>query len=82
MTIHGSAVERAKLAKRLACAIKHLPLRLKIAYEKDPRRSMERGVGADPTLEWEGQLLAEGLVSAERLSEIFEALLAQGARTG
>jgi len=75
VTIHGGDRERVKLSKRLVCALKHLPLRLTIRYEKDLSRSIERGVAKDPTLEMGGRFLAEGLVSAERLTEIFENLL-------
>ncbi|BCD67229.1 hypothetical protein [Nitratiruptor sp. YY09-18] len=75
VTIHGSDTERVKLAKRLVCAVKHLPLRLQIRYEKDAIKSIERGVAKDPTLEWQGKILAEGLVSAEELTKIFENLL-------
>ncbi len=75
VTIHGSEAERVKLAKRLVCAVKHLSLRLRIHYEKDAIQSIEKGVAKDPTLEWQGRLLAEGLVSAEELTEIFERLL-------
>ena len=71
VTVHGSARERIKLSKRLVCAVKHLPLRLRIGYEKDVARSLERGVAKDPTLEMDGRILAEGLVSAEKLTEIF-----------
>jgi hypothetical protein len=77
LTIHGSARERIKLSKRLVCALKHLPLRLSIHYEKDTERSIEVGVAKDPTLEWNGHLIAEGLVDAESLTERFEKLLAQ-----
>ena len=75
ITIYGSAKERVKLSKRLVCSLKHLPLRLRIKYEKDTLKSIEKGVGSDPTLEYDGRFIAEGLVSAERLSEIFEELL-------
>ncbi len=75
LTIHGSDTERIKLAKRLVCAVKHLPLRLRIHYEKDTMKSIEKGVAKDPTLEWQGKFLAQGLVSAEELTEIFENLL-------
>jgi hypothetical protein len=77
VTIHGSARERAKLAKRLVCAVKHLPLRLGIRYEKDTERSVEEGIARDPTLILRGRVLAEGLVSAEELTELFEKLLIQ-----
>ncbi len=75
VTIHGSDAERVKLAKRLVCAVKHLPLRLKIRYEKDAMKSIEKGIAKDPTLEWQGKFLAQGLVSAEELTQIFEKLL-------
>ena len=75
VTIHGSGRERVKLAKRLVCAVKHLPLRLSITYEKDAEKSVEKGVAKDPTLELNGRVAAEGLVPAEKLTEIFETLL-------
>ena len=75
VTIHGSDDERVKLSKRLVCAVKHLPLRLGITYEKDTRKSLESGVTKDPTLLWDDQFLAVGLISAEELTEIFEKLL-------
>ncbi|WP_353663152.1 hypothetical protein [Hydrogenimonas sp. SS33] len=80
VTIHGSDRERVKLSKRLVCAVKHLPLRLRIRYEKDVERSLEAGVAKDPTLTLGDTILAEGLVAAERLTEIFETLLADGKR--
>ncbi len=75
VTIHGSDRERVKLAKRLVCAVKHLPLRLTIRYEKDAEKSIEKGVAKDPTLEMEGRFLTEGLVPAEELTEIFKELI-------
>ena len=76
VTIHGSDRERVKLSKRLVCAVKHLPLRLSIRYEKDAEKSIALGVRKDPTLMLDTKILAEGLVSAETLTEIFETLLA------
>ena len=76
VTIHGSDRERGKLSKRLVCAVKHLPLRLSIRYEKDAEKSIALGVRRDPTLMLNTKILAEGLVSAETLTEIFETLLA------
>ena len=75
VTIHGSDTERVKLSKRLVCAVKHLPLRLQIHYEKDPMKSIEEGVAKDPTLTWNGRILLEGLVSAEEITQNFERLL-------
>ena len=76
VTIHGSDRERVKLSKRLVCAVKHLPLRLSIRYEKDVEKSITLGVHRDPTLMLDTKILAEGLVSAETLTEIFRTLLA------
>ena len=81
VTIHGSAKERVKLSKRLVCSLKHLPLRLRIQYEKDTETSIQKGVGADPSLEYNDKLIAEGLVSAEELSDIFENLLKRSEMT-
>jgi len=75
VTIHGSDRERVKLSKRLVCAVKHLPLRLTICYEKDAEKSIALGVRKAPTLMLDQTILAEGLVSAEKLTEIFEGLL-------
>ncbi len=75
VTIHGSDTERVKLSKRLVCAVKHLPLRLQIHYEKDAQKSIEEGVAKDPTLTLDGRILLEGLVSAEEITQIFENLL-------
>ena len=77
VTIHGSDTNRVKLSKRLVCAIKHLPLRLKIHYQKDTAKSIEKGVAKDPTLEYNGKFLAEGLISAEEITKIFEELLSE-----
>ena len=76
VTIHGSDRERVKLSKRLVCAVKHLPLRMSIHYEKDAEKSIALDVRRDPTLMLNTKILAEGLVSAETLTEIFETLLA------
>ena len=75
VTIHGSKQERIKLSKRLVCAVKHLPLRLNICYEKDTQKSIDKGVQKDPSLLLKDEIIAEGLVSAESLSETFEKLL-------
>ena len=77
VTIHGSDTNRVKLSKRLVCAVKHLPLRLKIHYQKDTAKSIEKGVAKDPTLEYNGKFLAEGLISAEEITKIFEGLLSE-----
>ncbi len=75
VTIHGSDIERIKLSKRLMCAVKHLPLRLQVHYEKDAMKSIQEGVAKDPTLTLNGKILLEGLVSAEKITKNFENLL-------
>jgi len=75
VTIHGSDIERIKLSKRLSCAIKHLPLRLQVHYEKDTMKSIQEGIAKDPTLTLNGKILLEGLVSAEEITKTFENLL-------
>ncbi len=75
VTIHGSDIERIKLSKRLSCAVKHLPLRLQVYYEKDAMQSIQEGVTKDPTLTLNDKILLEGLVSAEEITKTFENLL-------
>jgi len=72
VTLHGSSRERVKLSKRLTCATKHLPIRLRIHYETDTEKSIEAGVSRDPTLTLDGEIFLEGLVQAEEISERFE----------
>jgi hypothetical protein len=75
VTIHGSTMERIKLSKRLMCATKHLPMRLRIHYENDMEKSIEAGVSKDPTLTLNEKIFLEGLVQAEEITERFEEYL-------
>lgn len=75
ITIHGSDRERVKISKRLMCAVKHLPLRLQVHYEKNAINSIEKGISKDPTIVCNDHILLEGLVSAEEITETFKNLL-------
>jgi len=70
--IYGSRVDSAKLSKRLSCAIKHLPLRVRFSYEYDPQRAIEKGISKDPTLVLDGKIFLEGLVQSEEITKAFE----------
>ena len=73
--IYGSRVECAKFSKRLSCAVKHLPLRIKFSFEYDTLKAIEKGIAKDPTLVLDGEIFIEGLVQSEEITEKFEELL-------
>jgi len=73
--LYGDKVSTAKFSKRLSCAIKHLPLRVKFTYEYDTLKAVEKGIAKDPTLVLDGEIFLEGLVQAEMITEAFEALI-------
>jgi len=73
--LYGDRVSTAKFSKRLSCAIKHLPLRVKFTFEYDTLKAVEKGVIQDPTLTLDGEIFLEGLVEAEIITEAFEKLL-------
>ncbi|HHE07683.1 MAG TPA: hypothetical protein ENL01_02035 [Chlorobaculum parvum] len=73
--LYGDKISTAKFSKRLSCAIKHLPLRVKFTYEHDTLKAIEKGVRTDPTLVLDGEIFLEGLVQAETITEAFEKLL-------
>ncbi len=70
--LYGDKVSTAKFSKRLACAIKHLPLRVAFAYEHDTLKAIEKGIAKDPTLVLDGEIFLEGLVQAEEITRAFE----------
>ena len=76
--LYGDRVSTAKFSKRLSCAIKHLPIRVQFHYEYDTLKAVEQGVGVDPTFVLDGEILFEGLVAAEAITERFEALVSYG----
>ena len=73
--LYGDKVSTAKFSKRLSCAIKHLPLRVKFTFEYNTLKAVEKGIAEDPTLLLDGEIFLEGLVEAETITEAFEKLL-------
>lgn len=71
--LYGDRLLTAKFSKRLSCAIKHLPLRVRFHYKYDTLSAIEAGVSKDPTLVLNGEIFLEGLVSAEEITKAFEA---------
>ncbi|MBD3790238.1 MAG: hypothetical protein IE885_07740 [Campylobacterales bacterium] len=70
--IYGDATLCAKLSKRLVCAVKHLPLRLRIDTITDTQVAIEAGASYDPTLFINGKPFIEGLIAAEEVTAIFK----------
>lgn len=73
--LYGDKVLTAKFSKRLSCAIKHLPLRVKFTYEYSTQKAIEKGVTKDPTLILDEKIFIEGLAQAEEITKKFENLL-------
>ncbi|WP_456428401.1 hypothetical protein [Nitratifractor sp.] len=73
--LYGDRVLTAKFSKRLSCAIKHLPIRLRFRYNHSTEEAIERGIAKDPTLVLDGEIFLEGLVPAEEITRAFEAYL-------
>ncbi len=78
--VYGDKVRTAKLSKRLSCAIKHLPLRIKFSYEYDTQKAVEKGLRKDPTLVLDGEIFLEGLLQAETITNAFENHLKKDAK--
>ncbi len=75
--LYGDRVSTSKFSKRLGCAVKHLPLRIKFTYEHDTYKAVEQGISVDPTLIVDGEIFLEGLVQAEVITKAFEKVLSQ-----
>lgn len=73
--LFGDKVATAKLSKRLSCAVKHLPLRVRFEYEYNTKKAIEAGVTKDPTLVLDGEIFLEGLLQAEQITQAFEEIL-------
>ena len=73
--LYGDKVSTEKFSKRLSCAIKHLPLRVKFTFEYDTLKAVEQGIVQDPTLVLDGEIFLEGLMQAETITEAFEKVL-------
>ena len=74
-TLYGDRVLTAKFSKRLSCAIKHLPIRVKFNYEYSTQKAIDTGVTKDPTLVLNGKIFLEGLIQAEDITKAFKELL-------
>lgn len=70
--LYGDKILTAKLSKRLSCAIKHLPLRIKFRYEYDTQKAIDAGVSKDPSLLINGEIVIEGLVNSEEITQLFK----------
>ena len=70
--LYGDKILTAKFSKRLSCAIKHLPIRLRFSYNHDIEEAVDMGIAKDPTLLLDGEIFIEGLVQAEDISRAFE----------
>jgi len=73
--LYGDRVLSAKFSKRLSCAIKHLPIRVRFRYEYSTEAAIEAGIAKDPTLVLDGKIFLEGLVPAEEIGKTFEQYL-------
>jgi len=73
--LYGDKIATEKFSKRLSCAIKHLPLRVKFRYVHDTLKAVDMGISKDPTLVVDGNIFLEGLVQAEEITEAFEKLI-------
>ncbi len=77
--IYGDKTLSLKLAKRLVCGVKHLPLRLRLKMISDTQIAVDVGVLYDPTLFINGKSFIEGLVAAEEITAVFEKYLSKEA---
>ena len=75
VVLYGDKIKTKKFSKRLSCAIKHLPLRVKFIFEYDTLKAVENGIVQDPTLVLDREIFLEGLVQAETITEAFKKLL-------
>ena len=73
--IYGDPTLCAKLSKRLVCAVKYQPLRLRIDTITDTQAALEAGVSYDPTLFINGKPFIEGLVAAETITQAMQQYL-------
>ena len=73
--LYGDKIATQKFSKRLSCAIKHLPLRVKFRYVHSTLEAIDLGITKDPTLVLDGKIFLEGLVQAEQITEAFEKLI-------
>lgn len=72
--IYGDKYLSQKLSKRLSCAIKHLPIRVRFSYETDTQKAVEIGLSKDPSLVLDGKIFIEGLIQSEEITDKFKKL--------
>ena len=69
--LYGDRILTAKFSKRLSCAIRHLPIRLRFRYNHSIEEAIGMGIAKDPTLVLDGEIFLEGMVSAENIAHAF-----------
>lgn len=69
--IYGDPTLCTKLAKRLVCGVRDLPLRLRLDMITDTQAAIEAGATHDPSLFINGKPFIEGLVTAEEITALF-----------
>ena len=67
LTLYGSRNETAKLAKRVNCALRTLPLRVRLHYVRNPLAWSEAGIEQLPALTISGWR-HEGWLSTEEIT--------------
>ncbi len=72
--IYGNKVDTVKLSKRVSCAIKHLPIRVKFSFVYDSLKAVEKGISKDPTMLVDDEIFIEGLIQSEEITKRFEKL--------
>lgn len=73
--IYADKIALAKLSKRLSCAIKTLPIRVRLIFESDTKKAIEAGATKECALEIDGKIVFDGEFRAEDIEEIFKGLL-------
>jgi len=73
--LYGNKVATAKFSKRLSCAIKYLPVRVRFEFQYNTLKAIEVGIVKDSTLVLDGEIFIEGLAQAELITKAFEKYL-------
>jgi hypothetical protein len=73
--IYADKIALVKLSKRISCAIKTLPLRVKLILESDIEKAIGAGATKECALEVDGKIVFDGEFMAEDIEEIFKGLL-------
>ncbi|MFA5454272.1 MAG: thioredoxin family protein [Sulfurimonas sp.] len=68
--IYGNKVLCQKLSKRINCAAKKAPIRLKISYIYDTQKAIDAGISVDPTALLDGKIFIEGLKDTQEVEEL------------